>query len=61
MADEVEVLFSFDKETMNIVKKLGYAPPGCYVTEPKYGFQKEHAEKNRQIVLDYVKENRIKI
>jgi hypothetical protein len=58
---EIEVLASFDKETMAIVQKLGYAPPGVYITEPKYGFQKEHAEKNRQIVFDYCKEKGIKI
>lgn len=58
---ETEVLFSFDKQTMNIVNKLGFAPPGCYVTDPKNGFIKEHAEKNRRIVLDYCKENNVKI
>lgn len=58
---KIEALASFDKETMDVVNKLGFVPPGVYITDTKYGFQKEHAEKNHQIVLDYCKEHNIKV
>lgn len=50
MRREMETYFSFDKETKELVSKLGYVPAGCYCTTTPGVFIPEHAEKNREIV-----------
>jgi len=50
----VEMNFSFDKETLAMVKALGYIPPGCYGTPVKGVFIQEHADKNREIVRQHL-------
>jgi len=45
-----DVYFSFDAETRELVQKLGYIPEGCYCS-PEEAFIREHAEKNRKIVM----------
>lgn len=51
---DIEVLVSLDKETRDVVCKLGYIPAGVYCTEPKNGYIPEHAEKNRAIIFNHV-------
>ena len=46
----MEAYFSFDKETKELVTKLGYVPAGCYCTTTPGVFIAEHAEKNREMV-----------
>lgn len=49
MGKNMDMFFSFDKETKEVVAVLGYIPKGCYCSEGNM-FIPEHAEKNREIV-----------
>jgi hypothetical protein len=44
-----KVYFSFDKETKELIHKLGYIPKDCYCSLENV-FIPEHAKKNKEIV-----------